>query len=116
MRSATCLSCHVYFEYEGSGRPHRFCSVCRVSSFRTMLWSRYGLTVHDFDKMLISQSGMCKFCGNGFRKDSNEPHVDHDHETKKVRGLLCTRCNLTVVGLHSRETVEKLFMYFRGEL
>ena len=55
----------------------------------------YGLTPEAFDGMFALQAGLCALCpsvlvhGRGL-------HVDHCHETKKVRGLLCKRCNVTL--------------------
>jgi len=51
---------------------------------------KYGLDQEAFDKLLREQDGRCAIC----RKASDRTlHVDHDHVTGKVRGLLCTRCN-----------------------
>lgn len=50
---------------------------------------RYGLTPESFDAMLVAQAGRCACCGDELRT----PHVDHDHETDVVRGLLCGWCN-----------------------
>jgi hypothetical protein len=38
--------------------------------------------------MLAEQEGSCKVCGM-----PGKLHVDHDHETGAVRGLLCGGCN-----------------------
>ncbi len=50
----------------------------------------YGLTMGDYDKMLVEQHGRCAICGEPMRK----PFIDHDHLTGAVRGLLCNVCNL----------------------
>lgn len=50
---------------------------------------RYGLTQADYDTMLAEQGGVCWICGTG-----GKLHVDHDHDTGKVRGLLCPDCNV----------------------
>lgn len=55
----------------------------------------YGMTIEDYDKMFIAQGGRCAACGKEFEKNLC---VDHDHKTGKVRGLLCSNCNL-VLGL-----------------
>ncbi len=52
------------------------------------LWSRYRLRVADYDSMLEAQNGVCALCER--RKATT---VDHDHETGKVRSLLCNACN-----------------------
>lgn len=60
--------------------------------------SRYGLTVDAYEAILTAQDGKCAVCSTdqpGGR--SARFHVDHDHATGKVRGLLCFRCN-TVLG------------------
>lgn len=53
---------------------------------------RYGLSRSDFDVLLKSQGGVCAICRKpGWAGMS--PHVDHDHETGAVRGILCKACN-----------------------
>lgn len=58
----------------------------------------YGITLADYDQMLVDQGGVCKICGadspggRGWRFQ-----VDHCHLTGRVRGLLCYRCN-TLLG------------------
>ena len=58
---------------------------------------KYGLTKEGFDKILDNQGGVCAIC----KKDSwgkRGPHVDHDHSTGVVRGVLCNKCN-SAIGL-----------------
>lgn len=52
---------------------------------------KYGLTIDDYEALLKEQKGVCAFC----KGDSNDKnmHVDHDHSTGKVRGILCGKCN-----------------------
>lgn len=61
---------------------------------------RYGITAEHFDRMLAEQGGgppadegvagggVCAIC-----TEAPAEHVDHDHETGRVRGLLCFNCN-----------------------
>jgi len=64
-----------------------------LSQRRAHLKHKYSITPEDYDKILEGQGGSCKIC----RADNNLPRkyftVDHCHETLKVRGLLCHRCN-----------------------
>lgn len=49
------------------------------------------------EKMMRDQGNKCAICGKEIylfgSKKSNTAHVDHDHITGKVRGLLCQECN-----------------------
>jgi hypothetical protein len=53
---------------------------------------KYGLTLEQYDEMLHTQDGVCAICGEP-RPGERTLHVDHDHETGVIRGLLCFRCN-----------------------
>ena len=59
----------------------------------------YGLTLESFDEMLKAQGGVCAICKQTDK--TGKFLVDHDHETGKVRGLLCRRCN-HIIGLYER--------------
>ena len=50
---------------------------------------RYGLTPEKYNKMLKDSDGLCAVCHRLYEV----PVVDHDHETKKVREILCRFCN-----------------------
>lgn len=52
------------------------------------LRQRYGIGVDDFDALLTEQGMLCPIC-----LKRRAEHVDHDHKTGKVRGILCERCN-----------------------
>ena len=56
----------------------------------------YGITLEDYFIMYDEQKGKCLICGEYKEKIGKRVetlHVDHDHETGKVRGLLCLNCN-----------------------
>jgi len=57
--------------------------------------SHYGLTDEQFNILLEKQNNSCAICKTPFIEDiKKRGSVDHDHETGKVRGLLCVTCNL----------------------
>lgn len=58
---------------------------------------RYGLTPERRAELLAEQDGGCGIC-RGPLDGKRRGHVDHDHESGAVRGLLCHRCN-TAIGL-----------------
>lgn len=51
----------------------------------------YGLEPEEYEKMWNKQEEKCAICG---RKSKKLLSVDHDHDTGKVRALLCNACNL----------------------
>ena len=53
----------------------------------------YGISLHDYDRLLEKQNGRCKICGTTHPGGKGRFHVDHNHDTGKVRGLLCNSCN-----------------------
>jgi len=73
-----------------------------------LLKQRYGITSDDYNKILTSQNGVCKICKNSnIGYQNGLLHVDHNHETGKIRGLLCSRCN---VGLGAFKDNKELFL------
>ena len=58
---------------------------------RSVLRSKYGLTLEAYDALVEAQGSACAICGSKACKRAL--HVDHDHGTGKVRGLLCNTCN-----------------------
>lgn len=65
----------------------------------------YNITAQENTKMLIQQNNSCKICGNEFTGiPPFRPHVDHDHQTNKIRGLLCNNCNVGIGMLNDDPT------------
>lgn len=62
----------------------------------------YGITLEQRNQMIKDQNGLCLICNDKLDETiSKNIHVDHDHSTGKVRGILCKQCN-SLIGL-SRE-------------
>lgn len=57
------------------------------------LWQNYRMTEVGFNMVWVLQSGLCAICKDAFLEGDAKIHVDHDHATGQVRGLLCPTCN-----------------------
>jgi len=101
-----------------TGPKSRYCSPehARQDYRRYHLHQKYDLTNEAYDEMLAEQGGVCKICGDDDphapgrpRKDGTPGqgsfHVDHDKETGKVRGLLCSGCNRGLGQFRERPSV-----------
>ena len=70
-----------------------------------------GISVAEYDKILDEQNGRCAICGT-LPSGKKSFAIDHDHETGKIRGLLCTRCNpMLGFAQDSREILLKAVEY-----
>ena len=74
-------------------------AVRRRENHRERWLKRYGLTVEGYDLLSEQQEGRCAICGTDTPNGRNW-HVDHDHKTNKVRGLLCHNCNILLGNAH----------------
>jgi hypothetical protein len=62
------------------------------------LMKEYGITVEEYEKMSIAQNNVCVICSGD--NSGKVLHVDHDHNTGEVRGLLCNGCNTALGMIH----------------
>lgn len=82
----------------------------------TKLRQAYGVGTDYFEAKLLEQGGVCAGCRRNRKsvwrgKEVNMP-LDHDHETKKPRGVLCIKCNRGLGLLEENiETLENLVRY-----
>lgn len=97
-----CRSCEAEMGRKYiSARPGLRTEYNRVSTLKR----GYGITVEQYLVVYADQKGRCKICGN--HAPGNEwLHVDHDHDTLQIRGLLCNTCNRGI-GLF-RDNIEVL--------
>jgi hypothetical protein len=71
----------------------RYRQTTRVkSAYRNRLKTRYGLTPEEVEQMKLDQNGMCGIC----IREPKTWHIDHCHQTGKVRGMLCGSCNMAL--------------------
>lgn len=66
----------------------------------------YGIEIGTYDRMFAAQGGQCAICKTRSTGRHARFHVDHCHDTGKVRGLLCHGCNVSLG--HFKHDVEVL--------
>lgn len=63
---------------------------------------KYGLSLDEYEALLAGQGGGCAICGaqdaryHNSKRMKSALHVDHDHATGTVRGILCNPCNVSL--------------------
>ena len=71
-------------------------------SRKTHIMRKFGMTIEEYDSMLLAQNGVCAICSTTCSTGYSLA-VDHDHTTGKIRALLCKNCN-TAIGLFKENT------------
>lgn len=97
-----CDHCGASYHPKVNRKNLRFCSVkCNQaerlasgSGREAYLLRKFGITQADYDAMLAEQGGGCALCGKTAQRYTTYLHVDHDHATGRIRGLLCDQHNL----------------------
>jgi hypothetical protein len=85
-----CIDCQAP---TGRGPLATRCLYCwRI---RVKLRDKFGITPEDYRAMLAGQGGACAICLGG-TNGKGKFHVDHNHTTGAIRGLLCANCNLAL--------------------
>ena len=86
-KTANCVICgHTKIRLRSDNKKWR----CTTSEKA----SKYGLEPGQYNDLISGQDNRCGIC----KRKMRSPHVDHDHSTGAVRGLLCSNCN-TGIGL-----------------
>jgi Recombination endonuclease VII len=89
-------------------RNRRFCS--NTCKDRTQaLQRKYGLTVPQFRALVESTGGECPICKN----HATQWHVDHNHTTRLVMGVVCSACNVGALAdtYHDADMIRRLLLF-----
>jgi len=116
-RANTCKECdkarvHAWAQHHPDERA--------LAYRRRHLKRTYNMTEAQYAEMLARQNGVCAICGrpDSGREGAKNSHsfcVDHSHETRLVRGLLCFSCNAALGSMDdSPERLERAAAYLRN--
>lgn len=68
---------------------------------------QYGITYIEFESLMNKCNRKCEICGYDNIEDKKTfPVVDHCHESGKVRGILCSKCNFALG--HFNDSIDNL--------
>lgn len=112
-----CAGCQTFVRLGDVARGASRCKACNSNSAHArMVEKTYGITEREFRILWAAQGGRCYICQR--QVHSKRPAVDHDHQTGKVRGLLCADnergCNHAILGNIIGKTLDdKIAMVYR---
>jgi hypothetical protein len=76
---------------------------------------RYKLSLEGYNRMAFEQDNKCAICKRP-APESKRLHVDHNHATGRIRGLLCNRCNTAIYPFDNKEFLERILAYLQISL
>lgn len=77
--------------------------------------AQYSITNGEYDALFAKQNGTCAICGVPSSQHKRSLHVDHNHKTGRIRGLLCVRCNMAIgCADDSIERLQKMIAYLEA--
>ncbi len=102
----SCKMCGIVVIADSSTQI--YCKICAPTGAAMQRCKRYGLAEPAYQAMLVKQGNACAICKTTF---TNSPHVDHNHVTGVVRGLLCGNCNRRLEVVEDRQFVKQATQY-----
>lgn len=110
LKRKECDHCHNIFMPTSS--TNRFCKKCCPDKAARERLLKFGLSQPKYEAIIASQYNACALCERTFvGMKSNVVHVDHDHITQRVRGVVCARCNRLLVGVDDPTWLTKAIAY-----
>ena len=95
-------------------KQHRhYARVYRQRHSEKHLKARYGITLDQYRQMLVDCNFCCALCDGPPIGRWKALHIDHNHTTGKVRGLLCIGCNTALGSLNTPIKLMKAIRYLR---
>lgn len=98
-------------KYIANSTTCRWCKNCIPDKHSATIYVRYGLLPQQEKELKEKYNGICPICNK--RKASA---IDHNHKTGKVRGYICSKCNLGLHYVEDKELLNNMQRYLKGEM
>ena len=117
----SCIKCgetkplsEFYKHATNKDRKQSYCKKCMIETTSTRQYRvKYNMTREDRQNLIDQQNGQCAICGYFFKSEKHT-HIDHCHTTNKIRGILCSYCNVALGFLKdSPEIIENAAKYLK---
>lgn len=117
----TCAHCKEEFTVCKGGLGafrQRWCEACRgPKGTSNHLLKRYDLSWPEYQVLVARSAGKCEVCTTELKplkdREARLVHVDHDHVTGIVRGIICHRCNQRLAALDDTDWMSKAQAYLQ---
>lgn len=114
LRHPYCKDCMSIANYKSKIKNKDTSEEYKIKSAQTSrqsyLRKTWGITLEEYDELVKSQSGLCSIC----KIKPDILHIDHNHDTGKIRSLLCSNCNRGIGHLKESITIlESAIAYIR---
>ena len=98
-------------KYIANSTTSKWCKNCVPDKHSRTIYERYKLLSKEEKELKEKYNGICPICN-----ERKATAIDHDHITGKVRGYICSKCNLGLHYIENKELVNKMNKYLKGEI
>ena len=110
-----CITCRREYEVESFHKHKHKRPYDYLADKDKKLQRSFGISYQEYLTMLEAQGGCCAICGTNDTGKRKAFAVDHNHDTGRIRGLLCSNCNTGIGNLRDNvELLERAIDYLRN--
>lgn len=114
-RGAYCKTCTIKNTLSWRKENKERADKHAVKNRRKALTKSYGITVEAYNELLQQQGNGCAICRRPATLFPYSLHIDHNHDTGNIRGLLCYKCNVYLGYIKdSTETLTRAIAHLQG--
>ena len=97
--------------------PEKHKAIITRSNRKNKYRKKYYISDTEYNMLAIKQNNKCAICGRDRPNNrATRWYIDHNHVTRKVRGLLCFSCNTTLGHVKDNtDILQAMINYIKGE-